>query len=72
MKYIMRKSIGFVALLGLGYMVALFVTGQFQQSYIPLVMFCAGAIIILSIGKLWRRILYLPIRVIRKVLLFWL
>lgn len=72
MRFLMRKILWMLAFVVMSYMVFLFTTGQFQQEYMSVVMVCAGVIIVLAIGKLWRKILYFPIRLIRKVLMFWL
>lgn len=72
MRFIMRKCLWLLAMVAMGYSVFLFATGQFQDTHLALLVGAAAAVIMLTIGKFWRKIKYAPIRIFRKVLRLWL
>lgn len=72
MKFVMRKCLWALIIACMGYLVFLFVTGSFDQTHTTLLVGCAATAVILTIGKGYRKVKYLPRRILRKVLRLWL
>ena len=68
----MRKCLWALIIACMGYLVFLFVTGSFDQTHTTLLVVCAATAVILTIGKGYRKVKYLPRRILRKVLRLWL
>lgn len=68
MKYLGRKLMYMLDLMAIGYLVAQYFIGQFTDVHFVLLAACLTLLVIMAFAKLIRKIIYWPIRVIKKII----